>query len=48
MTLAVNDLLTVFGMALLGRGHSSCLFSNSTLWKEMLDTGCKEAASEAV
>lgn len=48
MTLVVNDLLTVLGMALVGREHSSCLFSNFTLWKEMLDTGCKEAASEMV
>lgn len=47
MTLAVNDLLTVFGMALQGRGHSSYLFSNFTLQK-MLDTGCEEAVSEAV
>lgn len=47
MTLAVNDLLTIFGMALPGREHSSYLFSNFTLQK-MLDTGCEEAASEAV
>lgn len=44
MTLAVNDLLTVFGMALVGRGHSSCLFNNFALRKEALE----EAASEAV
>lgn len=48
MTLAVNDLLTVFGMAPVGRGHSSCLFSNFTLSKERLDTVCEEAASKAV
>lgn len=47
MTLAVNDLLTVFGVALQGRGHSSYLFSNFTLQK-MLDTGCEEVVSEAV
>lgn len=47
MTLAVNDLLIVFGMALQGRGHLSYLFSNFTLQK-MLDPGCEEAVSEAV
>lgn len=47
MTLVVNDLLTVFGMALPGRGHSSYLFSNFTLQK-MLDTGCEEAVSVTV
>lgn len=46
MTLAVNDLLTVFGMALPGRGHSSYLLGNFTLQK-MLYAGCEEAASEA-
>lgn len=46
MTLAVNDLLTVFGMALLGRGHLSYLLNNFTLQK-MLYTVCEEAASEA-
>lgn len=34
MTLAVNDLLRVFCMALVGRGHSSHLFSNFILRKE--------------
>lgn len=42
MTLAVNDLLTVFGMAPVGRGHSSRLFSNFTLGKEMLRGGSEQ------
>lgn len=43
-----QDDLTVFGVALMGRGHLSCLFRNLRLQKEMLDTGCEEAASETV